>query len=107
MTESLLLLGSVVTQGVAIGSTRASEGLRRPIWVLAGFAAMGLSVVLMSQAIARGVSLAIGYGIWSGSGIVLAVVTGVLLFGDHLRRMHLLGLGLVLIGVVVVYGAGT
>ncbi|MDL5159837.1 DMT family transporter [Actinomycetospora termitidis] len=104
MTGTLLLLGSVLAQGLAIAATRASEGLRRFSWVAVAFAGMAVSVMLMSQAIARGLPLAVGYGIWSGSGIVLAATAGVLVFGDRLDRRHVVGLLLVLVGVVVVYG---
>ncbi|MEJ2867709.1 SMR family transporter [Actinomycetospora sp. OC33-EN08] len=105
MIEALLLAGSVIAQGLGIAATRASDGLRRRGWVAAAFLGMAVSVVLMSQALARGLSLAVGYGVWSGSGIVLAAAAGVLVFGDHLPRRHALGLAMVLVGVVVVYGA--
>lgn len=105
MTGALLLVGSVLAQGVAIAATRASEGLRRRRWIVAAFSGMAVSVVLMSQAIARGLPLAVGYGVWSGSGIVLAAAAGVLVFGDRLARAHVVGLALVVVGVVLVYGA--
>ncbi|WP_433802264.1 DMT family transporter [Actinomycetospora sp. CA-084318] len=104
MIETLLLSASVAAQGVGIAATRASDGLRRRRWVVAAFVGMAVSVALMSQALARGLSLAVGYGIWSGSGIVLAAAAGVVLFGDRLPARHTLGLALVIAGVVVVYG---
>ncbi|WP_018332542.1 DMT family transporter [Actinomycetospora chiangmaiensis] len=107
MSATLLLAGSVVAQGVGIAATRASDGSRRRAWVAAAFAGMAVSVVLMSRAIAQGLSLAVGYGIWSGSGIVLAATAGTVVFGDHLSRRHALGLALVVLGVVVVHGAAS
>lgn len=106
MIESLLLVGSVLTQGLTVGAARASDGLRRRAWVVTAFASMAVSVVFMAQAIARGLSLAVGYGIWSGAGIALATATGVVVFGDRLARVHAVGLALVFAGVVVVYGGG-
>lgn len=106
MTGPLLLVLSVAAQGVGIAATRASDGLRRRRWVAAAFVGMAVSVALMAQALARGLSLAVGYGVWSGSGIVLAAVAGRVLFDDRLARRHLLGLGLVTVGVAVVYLGG-
>lgn len=103
MTETLLLAGAVATQGLSLGAMRASEGLRRAGWVVVAFAAMAASVLLMARALDAGVSLAVGYGIWSGAGIGLAAVTG-LLFGDRLAGVHLVGLALVLGGVLLVHG---
>ncbi len=104
MTESVLLVGAVVAQGLSLGAMRASDGLRRAAWVVVAFAAMGTSVLLMARALDAGVSLAVGYGVWSGAGIGLAAATGSLVFGDRLARVHVAGLALVLGGVVLVYG---
>jgi small multidrug resistance pump len=104
VTETLLLAGAVVAQGLSLGAMRASDGLRRAAWVVVAFAAMGTSVLLMARALDAGMSLAVGYGVWSGAGIGLAAATGSLVFGDRLARVHLVGLALVLGGVVLVYG---
>lgn len=104
MAEALLLLGSVLTQAIGVAATRASDGLRRRGWVVTAFTAMAASVALMSRAIAHGLSLAVGYGTWSGSGIVLSTAAGVMVFGDRVAREHLLGLGLVVVGIVLVHG---
>lgn len=106
MTGTLLLVLSVAAQGVGIAATRASDGLRRRRWVAAAFVGMAMSVALMSRALDQGLSLAVGYGVWSGSGIVLAAAAGTVLFGDRLARRHLLGLALVMVGVAVVYLGG-
>ncbi|HWN29620.1 MAG TPA: SMR family transporter [Actinomycetospora sp.] len=104
MTETVLLVGAVVAQGLSLGAMRASDGLRRAAWVVVAFAAMGASVLLMARALDAGMSLAVGYGVWSGAGIGLAAATGSLVFGDRLARVHVAGLALVLGGVVLVYG---
>lgn len=104
MIATLLMAGAVLAQGLCLPATRASEGLRRPAWVLVAFAAMALSVALMSRALALGVPLAVGYGIWSGCGIATAAATGSVVFHDRLDRLHIGGLVLVLAGVLLIYG---
>jgi small multidrug resistance pump len=104
VTETVLLVGAVVAQGLSLGAMRASDGLRRVVWAVVAFAGMGASVLLMARALDAGMPLAVGYGVWSGAGIGLATANGSLVFGDRLARVHLAGLALVLGGVVLVYG---
>ena len=108
MTASLLVIAAVATQVVGISALRASDGLRRPWWAALTFIGLGGSVALIAQAMARGVSLAVGYGVWTGSGIALAAVVGVVFFGDRLSRRQVVGLALVVLGVVAMnVGGGT
>jgi multidrug transporter EmrE-like cation transporter len=101
-----LLVAAVVTQVVGITALRASAGLRRPGWAVLTFAGLGASVVLIARAVDQGLSLAVSYGIWTGAGIALAAVVGVVLFGDRLRRVQVLGLVLVVLGVVAMNAGG-
>ncbi|MEJ2889655.1 DMT family transporter [Actinomycetospora aeridis] len=104
MTETVLLAGSVATQGLCLAAMRAADGLRRPGWVVVAFGAMAVSVLLMARAMALGMPLAVAYGVWSGAGIALGAATGVLVFRDRLRPVHVAGLVLVLGGVLLVHG---
>lgn len=54
----------------------------------------------MSVALSLGLSVAVAYGIWTGLGVALAALTGIVAFGDRMDRRQLAGLGLVLLGVV-------
>lgn len=104
MTATLLLAGSVATQGLCLVAMRASDGLRRTRWAVVAIVAMAVSVLLMARARALGMALAVGYGVWTGAGIVLGAVTGALVFRDRLARPHVVGLVLVLGGVLLVHG---
>ena len=97
------LVGAVLAQVVGIGGLRASAGFRRPVPAVLTLVGIGVSVALMSRALVSGVSLAVGYGIWTGSGIALATLGGAAVFGDRLGRREVLGVVLVVVGVVVVH----
>ncbi|KQS60520.1 hypothetical protein ASG36_06320 [Geodermatophilus sp. Leaf369] len=97
------LAGAVVAQVVGIAALRVSAGFRRPGMALLTLAGIGGSVTLMAQALVNGVSLAVGYGIWTGSGIALATLGGAVFSGDRLGGRQLVGVGLIVLGVVVVH----
>ena len=97
------LAAAVLAQVVGIGALRASAGFRRPVFAALTLLGIGASVALMSRALVNGVSLAVGYGIWTGSGIALATLGGAAVFGDRLGRREWLGVALIVSGVVLVH----
>ena len=101
------LVAAVIVEAVGLGGLRASRGLRRPLPAVLAFAGLEGSTVLVGQAITRGVSLAVAYGVWTGAGIGFAALAGSVLFGDRLTRRQAAGLGLVLLGVVLLQVGAT
>ncbi|NCZ76827.1 MAG: QacE family quaternary ammonium compound efflux SMR transporter, partial [Actinobacteria bacterium] len=43
----------------------------------------------------------ITYAIWSGVGIIGAAIGGVIFFDQHLSRMAIIGMAIIIVGVVV------
>ncbi|WP_082556776.1 multidrug efflux SMR transporter [Modestobacter sp. Leaf380] len=97
------LLGAIAAQVVGIGSLRASAGFRRTGFAVLTLLGIGASVALMARALDAGLPLAVGYGIWSGSGIALAALGGAAVFGDRMSRGQLAGVALIVAGVLVVH----
>lgn len=95
------MTGAVVTQWTSIASLRASDGLRRRGLAALCLATMVASMACVSVALSLGLSVAVAYGIWTGLGVALAALTGIVGFGDRMDARQLTGLGLVLLGVVV------
>lgn len=58
-----------------------------------------LSLVFLSAAM-RSLPITIAYPLWVGIGIVGTVIAGVLLFGEHMNPLRILGLLLLLGGMV-------
>jgi multidrug transporter EmrE-like cation transporter len=106
MTSTWWLVAAVVAEAIGLGALRASRGLRRPLATVLAFVGIEGSVVLVGQAIVAGVSLAVGYAVWTGAGIAFAALGGVLVFGDRLTRRQSLGIGLVLVGVALLNAGG-
>ncbi|MFE6975202.1 DMT family transporter [Streptomyces sp. NPDC057682] len=100
-----MVAGAIVSEVIATLSLRASHGLSRPwptLVVVIGYAA---AFVLLAQALK---SLDVGpvYAVWSGLGTVGALVGGVLLFGEQLHTATVVGAGLIVFGVAVMYLGG-
>lgn len=98
MIAWLYLAGGVIAQVGGITSLRLSEGMRRPMPTAGTFLGIGISVVLVARALDAGLSLAVGYGVWTGVGIASTALVGAVAFGDRLDRTQLVGLLLVLVG---------
>jgi small multidrug resistance pump len=81
-------------------SLKASDGLSK-LWpslgVLIGYA---LAFSLMAISLKK-LDVGITYAIWSGVGIIGAAIGGVIFFDQHLSRMTIIGMAIIIVGVVV------
>lgn len=98
MIALVYLASGVVAQVAGMTALRQSDGMRRVVPTVGTFLGFGVSVVLVARALAAGMSLAVGYGVWTGVGIASTALVGALVFGDRLNRIQCAGLVLVLIG---------
>jgi len=94
----LYLAAGVVAQVGGMTSLRLSNGMSRVGPTILTFVGVGVSVVLVARALEFGLSLAVGYGVWTGAGIASTALIGAFGFGDKLDRVQITGLLLVLAG---------
>lgn len=97
----LLLFVAIVAEIIATSSLKASEGFTKPwpsvlVVVFYSIAFYCLSLTLKS------IPLGVAYAIWSGVGIVLVSVVGLILFKQKLDLPAIIGISLIVIGVVVI-----
>jgi small multidrug resistance pump len=81
-------------------SLKASDGLSKlmpSLGVLIGYAT---AFTLMAMSLKK-LDVGITYAIWSGVGIIGAAIGGVVFFDQHLSRMTMIGMAIIIIGVVV------
>lgn len=97
----LLLLGAVICEVIATTALKLSEGFTRPLPLIVVAAGYGLSFFLLSLTL-KTIPMGIAYGIWSGVGIVLISVIGLVWFRQGLDLAALIGLALILAGVLVI-----
>ncbi|MDP9467542.1 MAG: multidrug efflux SMR transporter [Chloroflexota bacterium] len=97
-----LAIGSEI---VATVSLKLSAGFSKPtpsVVVVIGYA---ISFYSLSMSL-RTIPLGVVYAVWSGVGTAAVVVIGVLLFREVLDAVKVAGIGLIIVGVVMLNGAG-
>jgi quaternary ammonium compound-resistance protein SugE len=104
MAWTLLLLAALLEVGWAIG-LKYTFGFTRfwpSVWTLL---AMVLSMGLLAWS-ARTLPIGTAYAVWTGIGAAGTAVLGVYLFGEAASVMRLAGVGLIIVGVALLKGAG-
>lgn len=94
------LLVAILAEVVATTTLKASEGFTRPwpsLVVVAGYACAFyfLSLTL------RTIPVAVAYAVWSGIGIALVALAGLVFYGQKLDAAGIVGIGLIVAGVLV------
>lgn len=96
----LYLLIAIVGEVIGTSALKASEGFTRPLPSLVTAVGYGVAFYCLSLTL-RTIPVGIAYAIWSGIGIVLISLVGLLAFRQTLDAPALVGIGLILAGVVV------
>ncbi|MFF0458480.1 DMT family transporter [Nocardia africana] len=96
-----LFLGlAIVTEVSATVSLKLSEGFTKlvpSIVVVVGYVA---AFIFLSQALKRGMSVGVAYGVWSAIGVALVATIGVLFLDEPLSAVQIGGIALLIAGVL-------
>lgn len=98
----IYLVLAIVTETIGTSALQASQQFTRLWPSLLVLVAYGLSFYLMALSL-KFMPVGIVYAIWSGLGIVLIALIGLLVFGQKLDLPAVLGLGLIIVGVLVIH----
>jgi small multidrug resistance pump len=97
----LYLTIAIVAEVIATSALKASEGFTNLIPSLIVTVGYGIAFYFLSLVL-KTIPVGIAYAIWSGLGIVLISVIGLVLFQQKLDLAAILGMGLIITGVVVI-----
>ena len=95
------LFTAIVLEVIGTSALKASEQFTKLLPILIMAACYGTSFFFLSLVL-RTLPVGIAYAIWSGLGIVLISMVGVIWFKQSLDVPALVGLALIVAGVVVV-----
>jgi small multidrug resistance pump len=96
----LYLAIAIASEVVATSALKASHGFTRPypsLLVVAGYCLAFFFLSLTLQTIPLGIA----YAVWSGTGIVLISLMGLVLYGQQLDIAAVVGIALIIAGVIV------
>jgi small multidrug resistance pump len=98
----LYLFVAIVAEVVGTSALKATEGFTKLVPSLIVIAGYAVSFYFVSLAL-KSMSVGVAYAIWSGLGLALVAVVGMVLYKQVPDLAALVGILLILAGVVVIY----
>jgi multidrug transporter EmrE-like cation transporter len=96
----LLLALSVTTEVFGDSMMKLSEGFKRKIPIIGVVVGYAISFYLMSRIMLE-LPLGLTYALWTGLGIALTAIVGIVFWREGCNLKKLLGLAAIIAGVVV------
>ncbi|WP_411376731.1 DMT family transporter [Actinobacillus pleuropneumoniae] len=100
MHWSLLLAIAIVSEVFGSTMLKLSQGFTKPLPSIGFVLGFGLAFYLLSLAL-KSIPLGMAYAIWSGVGLVLTAIVGVVVFGEKVDFWGIASIGLILAGVIM------
>lgn len=96
-----VLLGIAIVSEV-FGSTmlKLSQGFSKPLPSIGFVIGFGIAFYCLSLVL-KSIPLGMAYAIWSGVGLVLTAIVGVVVFGEKVDFWGIASIGLILAGVIM------
>lgn len=106
MTAWLVLAAAIGVEVFGTLGLRASQGLRRKVWIAPVVAAYLTSFYLLWLVLELGMPIGIAYGVWTACGVALVAVIARFVFKDPLTPTMMAGIGFIVAGVLVIEWVG-
>ena len=97
----LYLTLAIVLEVLATALLGKSEGFTKWLFAVGSLLSYGVCFYFLSLAL-KNIPLGVAYAIWSGVGIVLTAIVGILVFKSKIDLPFILGALLIIAGVVVI-----
>ncbi|MFN8400633.1 MAG: multidrug efflux SMR transporter [Anaerolineales bacterium] len=101
MKTFIILFFAILSEVIATSSLKFSEGFTKPIPSVIVAVGYGLSFYLLSIAL-KSMPIGVAYAIWSGVGLILTVIAGMILWKETLDLAKVAGVVLILAGIVLI-----
>jgi len=101
MTNFGILFLAVLSEVIATTSLKFSERFTKLIPSIIVVIGYGLSFYLLSMSL-KVFPIGMAYAIWSGIGIILTVIAGILIWGEALDWARVLGSVFIILGILII-----
>jgi small multidrug resistance pump len=96
-----ILFLAILSEVIATTALKFSEGFTKLVPSVVVVIGYGLSFYLLSISL-KVMPIGVAYAIWSGVGLVLTVIAGMLLWRETLDWVRVIGIVLILAGIVFI-----
>lgn len=96
------LAAAIVSEVAATLSLRASDGLRRRLWLIPVVVGYVAAFGFLSMALSAGMPIGVAYGVWTATGIVLVALSARAIWRDPITARMFLGMAVIIVGVLLV-----
>ncbi len=101
MKDFAILFFAILSEVIATSALKFSEGFTKLVPSIIVVAGYGLSFYLLSLSL-KVFPIGIAYAIWSGVGLVLTVIAGMILWKETLDWARVAGIILILAGIILI-----
>ena len=101
MKTALIFFFAVVSEVTATTALKFSEGFTKLIPSLIVVVGYGISFYLLSLSL-KVIPIGTAYALWSGIGIVLTVIVGIVLWRETMDWARGIGIFLIMLGILVI-----
>ena len=95
----LYLFAAILFEVAGTMSMKLSEGFTKLLPSIMIFVFYAIAFTFVTLAI-RKIEISVAYTVWSGIGVTLVALIGILYFGEQANAMKLASIGLVIAGVI-------
>ena len=101
MKTFIVLFFAILSEVIATSALKFSEGFSKPVPSVIVIVGYGFSFYLLSIAL-KSMPIGVAYAIWSGVGLILTVIAGIILWRETLDWVKVTGIVLILAGIVLI-----
>ena len=101
MKNFAILFFAILSEVIATASLKFSEGFTKLVPSIVVVIGYGLSFYLLSLSL-KVFPIGVTYAIWSGVGLILTVIAGVLLWRETLDWARVIGILLIIAGIFLI-----
>lgn len=101
MQTFIILFFAILSEVIATSSLKLSNGFTKPIPSVVVVIGYSASFYLLSLAL-KVMPVGVAYAIWSGVGLILTVIAGMIIWRETLDWARVVGIVLILAGIVFI-----
>ena len=101
MQTAIIFFFAVLSEVIATSSLKFSEGFTKPVPSIIVVLGYGTSFYLLSLSL-KVMPIGTAYALWSGIGIVLTVIAGIVIWRESMDWARGLGILLIMLGIIII-----